>query len=137
MEIGNPAFNLLMNNKPTRILDKCQSQIDHFYTNYPGKIKSIEQDDDTLSDHSVIIATRQMKINNSEEKYQITRRYEKIDDDQINNEIFESEQYFNILEQENPDIIAEQLIEMITEKLDNQSKLTKVKISNDKDIYNS
>ena len=50
----------LMNKTPTRNSIIRNSQLDHFYTNKPGKIQLIEQRDETDSDHSCIIIHRKI-----------------------------------------------------------------------------
>merc|ERR1712059_153645 len=53
----------IINNKNTRE----NSRLDHFYTNSIEKISEMKQEDNTSSDHSMLIALRKMKVNKSEE----------------------------------------------------------------------
>ena len=125
----------IINRKPTRTEANKKSVLDHFYTNHPKKIKCVEQNDDTNSDHSMLKILRHMKVTQSEEQYTFTRDYKKIDFDRVNQEIMDSDIYFEILESENPDYIAENIIELINSKLDDQSKLKKIKIKKKEETY--
>ena len=77
----------LMNTLPTRILEGKKSQIDHFWTNKPKKIKCVEQNYNTFSDHSLLIIHRHMKVNHSEEQYIIQRKYNQIDFEKMKRKI--------------------------------------------------
>ena len=76
----------IINRKPTRTEANKKSVLDHFYTNHPKKIKCVEQNDDTNSDHSMLKILRHMKLTQSEEQYTFTRDYKKIDFDRVNQE---------------------------------------------------
>ena len=119
---------MMINKKSTR----NGSILDHFYTNNIEKIEEIKIEDDTNSDHSMIIVKRRMKINNIEETVIITRKYKDINYDEINENILNNENYNNLLTETDTDVIANQLIQFINNEMDNQSKERKVKIKEKK-----
>ena len=125
----------LINSLSTRRMGGSESLLDHYYTNKPSKIKSIQQIDDTSSDHSILIICRQMNITEAEEKYILTRNYSKINFEMVENEILDREEYFEVFESEDPHKISEKIISLINSALDNQSKIQKVKIPKHEEKY--
>ena len=117
-----------MNNKPTRIVAGSKSIIDHFWTNSPIKIKNVEQEDNTFSDHSIIIVNRHMNITKSEEQYIMKREYSKIDFAEVNWKIQHSPIYWDILEEVDPNIISEKIIQLVKNELDEYAPMKKIKM---------
>ena len=115
---------ILINNKETR----NKALLDHIYTNKIDKIESINQDDNTTSDHSLLEFSRNMKINKIEETLIETRNFKKIDYEKLNNDIMNNEKYLSTLEEDDTEIIAENIINIINDEMDNQSILRKIKI---------
>ena len=67
-----------MNNKNTRFQGEQKSQIDHFYSNMPKKIKYVTQNDDTNDDTKKSNTntnddTKKVKIKKTDETYFTTK----------------------------------------------------------------
>ena len=76
-----------------------------------------------------MILIRKMKINRCEEIIYETRNYNKIDFNKINENIINEENYIRMLENENPDEIAEYLIDILNKEMDLQEPIRKIKIN--------
>ena len=75
-----------------------------------------------------------MKIESCEETYIITRRWDTIDFDAINNKIMNDPNYSTALEDNNPNSLANYTINQINTKLDEASELRRIKIKERKEI---
>ena len=80
----------------------------------------------------MIIANRRMKVNNTEETLIITRNYKNINYEEINETILNNDIYNDLLNEDDPDVLANQIIYLINSEMDNQSKERKVKIKEKK-----
>ena len=123
----------LVNKDPTRFEGNVERGLDHFYTNKIDKLFKFSQSEFTTSDHSQLEYDRHMKINVCEEQYILTRQWNKINFETINENIINDENYLNALEDDNSDRIANYIVEQINKNLDAQSELRKVKVSKNKD----
>ena len=83
-----------------------QKILDHIYTNKTNKIKNIIIKDDSFSDHSILIVTRSMKINNVEENLFVYRNTKDLDFYKLENNIFNNPNYSNTLNESNIDLSA-------------------------------
>ena len=120
----------LVNSSPTRFEGGIERGLDHIYTNRIDKLYNFTQTDHTSSDHSMLQYQRHMKVQACEESYILTRQWEKIDFDLINENILNSENYNEALHDNDPNKIAEFMIHQINYNLDLQSELKKVKVKN-------
>ena len=114
----------MMINKETR----GKAILDHMYTNKVEKINSVDIDRNTTSDHSINSVIIKMKVNTIEEPMINTRNFKIINYEEINYNIINSENYNKMLTEEDPDVITNDLIEIINKELDKQSKEKKFKI---------
>ena len=108
-----PLINMIkekLNDNGINIINKKLTRrnaiLDHIYTNKMEKITDVCQDDNTVSDHSLIQINRRMKINNIEETVIETRNYKIINYDTINNNIINNEIYERLLIEDNTDFIT-------------------------------
>ena len=81
--------------------------LDHIYTNRPDKLFKIDQIDETESDHSALLYHRHMKINLCEPSFVLSRDFNAIDFDIVNNDIMKDENYIKALEEENPNTLCD------------------------------
>lgn len=120
---------ILLNHKITRTAGQDKdSQLDHAYTNRPDKIIAIHQDSDTTSDHHAIIIDRKMKITYDNELYVTARNFKKIYIYQLAAEVITDERYEDLKTNENPDYVAQTLVNVLNQKLDNQEPIKTHKI---------
>ena len=68
----------LINNEPTRFEGGIERGLDHIYSNRIEKMYKFNQSNFTSSDHSILHYYRQMKVQQSEETYILTRQWNKI-----------------------------------------------------------
>ena len=120
----------LMHKNITRVQGNNKSCLDITLSNQPYKMKEIKLVEDTTSDHYLTIYDRLMNVNQAEEKYIKSRVYSAIDYEKINENLINSDRYWNIFNEENTDKIAEEIVQIINEELDKQSILKKRKIQN-------
>ena len=86
-----------------------------------------------MSDHSLIIINRKMKINQSEEMKVETRKFKEIDYELINSNIINNEMYERLLHEEEPNFLTDNLVRIINEELDYQAPLKKITIKEKSD----
>lgn len=120
----------LMHKNITRVQGNNKSCLDITLSNQPYKMKEIKLVEDTTSDHYLTIYDRLMNVNQAEEKYIKSRVYSAIDYEKINENLINSDRYWNIFNEENTDKIAEEIVQIINEELNKQSILKKRKIQN-------
>ena len=118
----------LMNRKPTRSDKGTHKCMDHYYSNRPEKVKEITQEYFSSSDHSVVELIRHMKIENSEEVFINKRNWKDIDFKEINAMIINDPFYIDMLEDEDPDKLANYIVGIINASLDSKAKITRTKI---------
>ena len=110
--------------------------LDHVYTNKIEKIEKINIDEDSMADHHYVEIIRKMKIDQMEETKIETRNYKIIDYEIINNNIINNNNYIRMLEEEDVNYVAENLINVINEELEAQSKMKIITIKEEKDKTN-
>ena len=126
---------VLMNNKPTFKRSEYESQLDCILTNKPDKLTDIKQFD-SVSDHQVIFATRKMKITRTEEKLIITRNWNKINEENINNDILNHTLYKQTLLEKSSNKISENIVQIMNDVYDSYAPLNKRKIKAKENLTN-
>ena len=119
---------VMINNRNTR----NNKILDHFYTNNIEKIENIYIEGDTTSDHNMVIVNRKMKVNNTEETIIVIRNYKDLNYEEMNENIINEEDYRDLLIEEDPEILATRIIEMINSNMDKQSKERRIKVKDKK-----
>ena len=122
----------LINNEPTRFEGGIERGLDHIYSNRIEKMYKFNQSNFTSSDHSILHYYRQMKVQQSEETYILTRQWNKINYDEVNQNIINHPNYIESLSNNDSNKIANFIIQQINLNLDKQSEIRKIKIKNDK-----
>ena len=74
-----------------------QQILDHIYSNKTSKTQNVIMNDDSYSDHSILILIRSMKINKVEENLFLSRNTKDVDFYILENNIFNNPKYINTL----------------------------------------
>ena len=123
----------LVNTNPTRFENGVERGLDHFYTNRIDKLYQLNQDDQTPSDHSMLDYIRHMKIESAEEKFVMTRKWNLIDYEAINQNIIENEHYQVALNDNDSNRIADYIVNQINANLDLYSEMKRMKVKTRED----
>ena len=90
--------------------------LDHIYVNKINKIKNTQVIDDSFSDHSILSVSRSMSISIVEETLLVIRNLKNIDYYKLENNIFNNIKYLETLNQNDTNIIANNIIDIIIEE---------------------
>ena len=124
---------VLMNKKPTFKRGEYESQLDCILTNKPDKLTDNKQFD-SVSDHQLIFATRKMK--RMEEKLIITRNWNKINVENIDNDILNHKLFKQTLLENSSNKISENIVQIMNEVYDSYAPLKKRKIKAKENLTN-
>ena len=105
--------------------------LDHIYVNKINKIKNTHVIDDSFSDHSILSVSRSMSISKVEETLLIVRNLKNIDYYKLENNIYNNKKYLETLNENDTNIIAENIIEIILEEYNKLAPSKKIKLKND------
>ena len=124
--------NLLAENFKQLIKSETRTHktLDHIYSNTMNKVHSVRIENST-SDHKFIVLEKKMKVIECEERFAFTRKFNSIDNNQLNSDILNSNEYIDMLNEKNVNLLTSNLINVILRSYNNHAPRFKIKIEND------